>query len=180
MKIQREMQVGLPSLLIVLGAVLLGGCMTDGHAFGRNRYGIVRGKTLSIVSGIPGALAGKPDPNWTPPEPSPAPNETLFWLRIDRENGHQLFSTQSNSKGNYKIKLPAGRYLMACASHHQWELDRLDNGKKDDPNTLIGLLFTVLRRDDKGRAIFDGEPGTEIKARGTQTIDIPAQIMFVD
>jgi hypothetical protein len=143
-------------------------------------YGTAKGRTLFFVSGHPGALFGKPDPKWKAPEPQPVPNVKVYWLRVDRNKGHQLFSTQSDTNGLYEIKLPPGHYLFECESLHDGDLERLKSAGKVETNSLIRTLFTVYKQDEKGREIFVNEPGVEIKAGKTHEQDIAASVMFVD
>lgn len=143
-------------------------------------FGTAKGRTLHIVSGHPGALLGTADANWKRPPPKPVANVKLYWLRIDHEHGPQLFSTQSDTNGVYEIKLPAGYYLVECATLHGRELKRLEREGKTDTNSLINALFIVFDYDNRGRPIFDGEPGIEIKAGQTLHQDTIAERVFID
>jgi hypothetical protein len=140
-------------------------------------FAVVTGRTLSVTRGIPGGLSGNPEPNWKPPEPEVAPGEKIFWLRIDRKNGHQLFATVSDGKGEYRIELPPGRYLAEPASMHGWELRRFG---ESDTRKLIRLVFRSYRKGENGPEVFYGEPGMELRSGEEYREDIDAQILFVD
>jgi hypothetical protein len=130
--------------------------------------------------GHPGALWGRPDPNWQPPEPEPVANERIYWLRVDRDKGHKLYWVDCDALGAYRIELPPGQYLRACGSQHRWELDRLKEGNETDEAKLTEALFIVFDTDEKGRTIFDGEPGMRIEAGRRYEEDVAARITFVD
>ena len=138
---------------------------------------IVTGRTLSVIRGYPGALSGHPEPNWKRPEPEAAPGEKLFWLRIDWANGHQLFTTVSDSKGEYSIELPPGGYLVEPARPHQFELGRFG---ESDMRVLIRFLFRSYQMGENGPVVFYGEPGKELRSGKEYREDVDAIILFVD
>lgn len=142
--------------------------------------GTVKGRTMDVVVGYPEAPHDKPDPNGKPPQPKAYPGAKLYWLRIDRENGHQLFSTVSNTNGHYEITLPPGQYLVTPESMHRWELQGLEKNGKLDTNSLIQVLFPVFKRDEKGKEIFCGKPDITVIGGKELNHDVAIRIMFVD
>lgn len=132
-------------------------------------FGTVAGVTLFVIKGHPGALTGKPDPGYKAPEPKITPNEKLFWLRIDREKGNQLFVTTSDAEGRFEIILPPGEYLVEPAATHEVDLRRI---KADEKDVLINTLFPPWR--------IDGKPDLQVEKGRSHKMDIEARILFVD
>lgn len=163
---------GLAALAVL--ALLTTGCAANATHSGQ---GTVMGHTLSAVAGIPGALSGHPDLNWKRPEPEPTPNERVYFLMIDEAKQPQLFSTLSDKKGAYKIRLPEGGYFFEAASRMSGWLGE-DKDKESVINAL--LTFAYAQRDAKGNVTSTKEPDIVLKAGQTVKQDIPAQVMYVD
>jgi len=138
----------------------------------QQEFGTVTGVTLFVIKGHPGALIGKPDPNYKAPEPKIAPNEKLFWLRIDREKGHRLFVTQSNGDGIFKIELPSGEYCVEPASLHEADLKRVAPQQRDDEGILVSMMYPSWR--------LDGKPDLKIEKGQLYKFDVEARILFID
>jgi hypothetical protein len=143
-------------------------------------FGTAQGRTVLVVKGHPGALIGRPEPDWHPPEPRPVAHVKIYWLRIDREQGHQLYTTQSDTNGSYEVRLPVGRYLARSATQARRELDKVEKDGKADEATLIRVLFPGLDHDRNGRDALPDETGIEIKHGQTHHEDITAEVLFVD
>jgi hypothetical protein len=140
--------------------------------------GTVAGRTLFVVMGVPGALSGKVDPNYRPPEPMPVPHETLYWLRVDKNKGQRLFVIESDKKGRYSIDLPPGEYFMESASKHQWDMERLPKNRKSQVATIVSLYFPYANDYMQGKRTYQKPMAIE---RGTSyEKDIPSQVMYVD
>jgi len=140
--------------------------------------GTVTGRTVSIIQGHPGALMGKPDPNWKPPPPQPMPNSVVYWLRLDLETGQRLFSSISDANGAFSIHLPAGCYLSRSAeqSLKQKQVDVTRLGQEE----TIALLFPGYEAQGSGaEAIARGEC---LPVRFGETVEkeIAARVLFVD
>jgi len=56
----------------------------------------------------------------------------------------------------------------------------LQKDGKTETNSLIRVLFMVLKHDEKGREIFCNEPGIEVRAGKVLKHDIAAEVMCVD
>jgi hypothetical protein len=138
----------------------------------QQEFGMVTGVTQFVVKGHPGALIGKPDPNYRAPEPKIAPNEKLFWVRIDKEKGHRLFVTQSDENGMFRIDLPLGNYCVESASRHEVDLKRVPLQRQNDEETLIRILFPSWR--------LDGKPDIIIEKGQLYRMDVEARILFID
>jgi hypothetical protein len=138
----------------------------------QQELGTVSGTTLFVVKGHPGALMGKPDPNYKAPEPQIAPNEKLFWVRIDRENAHRLFVARSDGQGKFQIDLPPGDYCVEAASMHEVDLRQVPSQQRDNEEVLLKLLFPPWR--------LEGKPDLKIEKGQTYRMDVEARALFVD
>ena len=159
---------------IALAATLALGCHST------QEMAVVTGQTVFVIHGMPGAISGDIDPNWERPEPEPQPNEKLYWLRMDRENGNSLYPVDSDENGDYRIELPPGQYLVASETFRGWELERREKAGWTNTDTLIRALFDVWTHDEKGRPIFMDEPGMTVEAGQVYTQDVATSILCVD
>ncbi len=141
-------------------------------------FGSVKGRTLFFVKGYPGALIGKPEPNWKAPAPRPVPNETIYWLKLAGDKAEKLFTSTSDADAFYEVKLPPGRYRVECASKWRWKLDRLGERARDE-RALIEALFPVSV-DAAGTMIITGPADLEIKTGEAIEYDLEAGVLYVD
>jgi hypothetical protein len=154
---------------IAIVSVLLFGS-SQGNAMGTlpEEHGTVTGRTLSVVHGHPGALSGSPDSSYKPPQPAIAAKEKLYWLCINDANKQRLFSTESDTKGNYRIVLPTAKCYVEPAATHVHDLQQI-NGSNE---TIIRTLFPPWR--------INSDQYLKIEKQKVYNVDVEARILFVD
>lgn len=148
--------------------------------------GTVKGTTLHVVMGHPGAWAGKPDPDWKPPEPTPVGGALILFLRTDAGGRDELYGTTSSDDGRYTIDLPPGEYAVACFTEDigWWEEAQGLLANRNDPEykrERLRFAFDWERDDEDGNHVYKGmgpvtvEPGAVVEGA-----NLPAVILCVD
>lgn len=172
----KNLALFIPLCLIMMAA----SCARDAT----QEYGMVTGETLFVVMGHPGAITGKPDPDWEPPKDRPVGNVLILFLRTDAGGLYELFSTVSSDEGQYSIELPPGDYVIKCATedHSNWEEAKGLGARRNDDEYKRERLRQVfdLESDDEGHDVYRGQGPVHVKAGETMVEDLAAVVLCVD
>ena len=151
----------------------------------RPQYGTIRGRTLSVVMGVPGMAGGKPDLHWRPPEPTPVANVLILFLRVDAGGRYNLYCTTSSAAGEYTIELPPADYEIECSTEERanWEEAQglaANRNNADYKREWLGEVFDYERDDEDGYPVYTGMAAVRIRPGDTVEKDLAAVVLFVD